>query len=272
MTYRAAVLRPRISLWERLATTATVAFAAATVQIKTQQHPSNVIQGVVQPSSFLLIAVLARRTGAIDVSTAALGAALVAIWTATIWSAGSILRAERWQGTLSQIMSRPTGLGTVLVGKTAGATLRSTLFIAVTISVTALALGDPIRIARPVPFLAALAAVLVSAVTLGLLLSSLFVLTRAAGRISEVLMYPVFILGGLLVPVALLPGWLQPLSTVVSLRWGGELLKASALGSGQSAKAWLALALTTAVYGVLARASFSRVLTRARQEGTLDLY
>lgn len=272
-TQAAAAPLPRRRPWERLATAAAVALDAAVLQVKTQRHPMNIIQGIVQPSSFLLIAVLAgRRMGGIDVSAAALGAALIAIWTATIWSSGSILRAERWQGTLSQIMSRPTGLGTVLIGKTAGATLRSTAFIAVTISVTAIALGDPIRVARPLPFLAALAAVLASALTLGLLLSSLFVLTRAAGRISEVLMYPVFILGGLLVPVALLPGWLQPLSTIVSLRWGGELLKASAAGTDQSGKAWLALALTTGVYAALARASFGRVLDRARREGTLDLY
>lgn len=258
---------------ERTSRALVVALEAALLQIRTQQHPVNLIQGIVQPASFLLVAVLAgRRAGGIDVEAAALGAALVAIWTATVWTSGSILRGERWQGTLPQLMSRPTGLGTVLVGKTAGATLRSSLFIGVTIAVTAAALGDPVRIERPLPFAAALLAVLASALVLGLLLSSLFVLTRAAGRISEALMYPVFILGGLLVPLSLLPGWVQPLSTVVSLRWGGELLRAGAVGDAQSPLAWLALALTTGAYAVLARLSFGRVLDRARREGTLDLY
>jgi ABC-2 type transport system permease protein len=257
----------------RASTAVTVAAESALLQIRAQQHPANMVLGIIQPASFLLIAALAgRATGRVDLEEAALGSALVALWGSTVWASGSILRAERWQGTLPQILARPAGLGTVLLGKTLGATLRSGLFIAGTVTVTAVALGDPITIELPLPFLAALLAVLASALVLGLLLSCLFVLTRAAGRISEALMYPVFILGGLLVPLSLLPDWVRPLSTVVSLRWGGELLKAAAQGGSQSGLAWLLLAATTAGYAVLARLSFQRVLNRARREGTLELH
>lgn len=264
---------PRATVWRRAGAALDVAVESALLQIRTQQHPANAILGIVQPASFLLIAAFAsRRTDRIDLSEAALGAALVALWGATIWSAGSILRGERWQGTLPQILARPAGLAPVLIGKTLGSTLRSSLYIGVTIAVTAAALGHPISIARPLPFAAALLAVLASALVLGLLLSCLFVLTRAAGRISEALMYPIFILGGLLVPLSLLPEWVRPLSTVVSLRWGGELLRAGAGGEPQAGRAWLLLALTTLGYAVLARLVFGRVLDRARKEGTLDLH
>lgn len=141
-----------------------------------------------------------------------------------------------------------------------------------TISVTAALLGHPIAIADPAQFTAALVAVLASALVLGLLVSCLFVLTRSAGRISEAIMYPVFILGGLLVPLSLLPDWVQPLSAIVSLRWGGELLRAAATGEAQSAEAWLMLAITTAAYGLLARFLFRRVLDRVRRDGTLELF
>ena len=260
-------------LWGRPRRSVTIVVEAAILQLRAQQHPTNLVLGIVQPASFLLIATLAGRArGGIDVDDAALGSALVAIWGATVWSSGAILRGERWQGTLAQILARPAGLGPVLLGKTLGTTLRSAVFIAATVLVTAVALGDPVSIERPLPFLAALLAVLASALVLGVLLSTLFVLTRAAGRISEALMYPIFILGGLLVPLSLLPDWIRPLSTVVSLRWGGELLKAAAGGEPQAGTAWVLLAGTTAAYAVLARLAFRRVLDRARRDGTLDLY
>jgi ABC-2 type transport system permease protein len=269
-----SVVEARLPLvWARVWTPVAVVAEAALLQLRTQRHPTNHVLGVVQPASFLLIAALAsRRTGRIDLEDAALGAALVALWGATIWSGGSILRGERWQGTLSQIVARPTGLGTVLLGKTLGSTVRSAVFIGATVTVAAAALGHALDVARPLPFLAALLGVIASAVALGMLLSCIFVLTRAAGRISEALMYPIFILGGMLVPIELLPGWIQPLSTVVSLRWGAELLKAAADGEGQAAHAWLLLAGTTAVYALLARLAFQRVLDKARRDGTLDLY
>jgi ABC-2 type transport system permease protein len=249
----------------------TVAVESARLQVRTEQHPLNWVQGVVQPASFLLIAAWAGR-GRVDVESAALGAGLLALWGSTVWASGSILRRERWEGTLTHIIARPTGLGTVLVGKTLGATLRSSLLIALTIAVTAAAFGDPIDVQRPVLFIGAFLGVLASATALGMLLSCLFVLTRAAGRISEALMYPVFILGGMLVPLTLLPDWIRLLSWAVSLRWGGELLKAAAAGDATSRRAWLLLAITTALYAVLARFTFQRVLDRARRQGDLDTY
>ncbi len=244
------------------------------LQLKTvRENHSNLIVGITQPASFLVIVALAGRgTGRVDVGQAALGVALLSLWGATVWSSGAVLRAERWQGTLAPLLARPAGLGPILVGKGLGITLSSAALIGTTVAMTAAALGDPIAVRSPVSFLAALAAVLVSATALGLLLGCVFMLTRAAGRISEALMYPIFILGGMLVPLELLPRWVEPLSTLVSLRWGGELLRAAAAGEPQAGTAWLLLAATTAAYAALARYFFGRVVDRARREGTLDLY
>lgn len=269
----AAREQPLAIAWGRCTRALSVLVASALLQVRADWHAANVILGVVQPASFLVITALASKgTGRVSLDDAALGSALVALWGATVWASGFILAAERWQGTLSQLLPRPVGLGTVLFGKTLGATLRSALFISVTVSVVAALLGHPITVSNPGAFVAALIAVLVSALVLGLLVACLFVLTRSAGRISEAIMYPVFILGGLLVPISLLPAWLQPLSAVVSLRWGGELLRDAAGGETQSATAWLMLALTTAAYGVLARILFGRVLDKVRRDGTLELF
>jgi ABC-2 type transport system permease protein len=215
----AELTRTPVAPWRPSASLA-VAFEAFVMQFKTaRENHSNLIIGIVQPASFLLIVALAARgTGRVDVGQAALGVILLSLWGATVWSSGSVLRAERWQGTLAPLLARPAGLGPVLVGKGAGVTGVALVLIGSTVTATAAVLGDPITVRAPLPFVAALAAVVVSATALGLLLGCVFMLTRAAGRISEALMYPVFILGGMLVPLELLPRWVEPLSTLVSLR------------------------------------------------------
>ena len=98
-----------------------------------------------------------------------------------------------------------------------------------------------------------------------MLLSCLFVLTRAAPRIAEALTYPVFILGGLVVPLSLLPSWARPVSAGVPLRWGGELLRAASAGKPQELRAWLLLLATTTAYALVARVLFGRVVMRSRR-------
>jgi ABC-2 type transport system permease protein len=259
--------------WGRARWTAEVVWASARLQLRSQRHPTFLVLGLVQPAAFLLVATFASRGGSrVDLAAAALGAGLIALWGATIWSAGSILRAERRQGTLPALVSRPAGLGPVLLGKSLGTTLRSALVIGATVYAAAWAVGHPIPVEHPLALAAGLAAILVSATVLGLLLSCVFVLTRAAPRISEALMYPVFIVGGMLVPIELIPGWAQPFSNLVSLYWGSRLAKEAATGAPQRLVDWAGIALTTAAYALLAYASFSRVVDRARRDGSLDLY
>jgi len=257
----------------RVAAVSASALAAAVVQLRSQRHPTFFVLALVQPAAFLLLAYLAgRHTGRVDVSAAALGSALLALWSSTIWSAGSILRSERAQGTLPAVAARPAGLGPVLVGKSVGATARSAVFIGVSVYAVSLVLGHPVRVERPLLFFAALGAVFVSANALGVLLSCVFVLTRAAPRITEALMYPVFILGGMLIPVTLLPSWVQALSALVSLHWGSRLLNAASSSGAQTAADWLGLTVTTVCYAVAAYAALGRVVRRARLDGSLDLY
>jgi ABC-2 type transport system permease protein len=275
VTTVAIAARPTLDRLARLARTpswVSVLWTAALAQLRDRSRTFYILS-LIQPATFLSVTLLARRHDAtVDPAAVALGSGLVALWGSTIWSAGGVLRSERRQGTLSAIVTRPVSLAAVLVGKSAATTLQSAAFIGLTVTVVAAALGHPVAIAHPLAFTAALAAVFVSASALGLLLGCVFLLTRAAARISEALMYPVFILAGLIVPITLLPEWARPLSWFVSLRWGGELLRAAARGTPQSGSAWVLLTATTAAYVVAGRWLLGVVLRCARKEGTLDLY
>jgi ABC-2 type transport system permease protein len=160
----------------------------------------------------------------------------------------------------------------VLGAKAAASTVRSSCLLVPTVVGAAWLAHESIPARHPVALVAAAVAVLVSASVFGMLVACLFVLTRAAGRIAEAATYPIFILGGLVVPLSLLPSWVRPLATIVSLHWGAELLHAASAGEAQPGAAWLLLAVTTAAYALVAGVLFGRIVDRGRREGTLELF
>ncbi len=130
--------------------------------------------------------------------------------------------------------------------------------------------GIPITFAHPVAFVAALPATVVALGLLGLVMASTFVLYRSASAFSNLLEYPVWLVTGLLVPVSLLPGWVEPISWVLAPTWGVRAIRAGALGGD----AWTPLAMClvlAAAYlaiGMVTMRNFERM---ARARATLSL-
>jgi len=250
---------------------AAVLLTSARVQLATQwAHPMSIMLGIVQPAVMLLIAGSAARSGGTDLGRFAVASGLSTLWGASIWTAGGILRREIEYGTLPRLVCSPWSTRLLLTAKSLAAGAFQALSIGLTTAVVLVGLGHPLTVRAPFAFALVALAAIASAAALGLLLSSLFVLTRAAVRISEVLSYPVFLLGGMLIPLDYLPGWLRWPSALVSLGWARAGLE-RALAGRLDARALAMVLLLTLCYAALGWAVFSRVLDRARRKGTLEL-
>jgi len=106
---------------------------------------------------------------------------------------------------------------------------------------------------------------------LGLVLASTFVLYRNANAFSNLLEYPVWLVTGLLVPLSLLPGWVEWISWVLAPTWGVEALRDAALGGGQ---VWFAIgmcALLGTIYLALGAVFLQNFERLAREKATLAL-
>ena len=57
--------------------------------------------------------------------------------------------------------------------------------------------------------------------------AAVFVLTRNAYTFTNSLSYPLYLLGGVFVPVAFLPNVIQPVASLVFMSWSADLLRAS---------------------------------------------
>jgi ABC-2 type transport system permease protein len=232
----------------------------------------SLVVNVVQP--VILVTLISRMSSpampALDSTRLVSGVVMMSVWSSTIWAAGGILRRDQAQGTLTAQLVGVRSPFLVLFGKAMGASARSiTLTLASAVG-AAMALGVRPMVRLPGWVAVAMVLTLVCAASMGMLISSLFLLTRHAIRISNGLSYPIYLLGGLLIPVNRLPSELRLLSNVMSLRWVQDFLVGAANGSVRGLSAAYCLALST-VYFALAVEAFRVFVQRGRASGAITL-
>ena len=201
------------------------------------------------------------------------GAGMVGIWNNNLWSSGEIVDHERGSGTLSLLIASPTPLLLVLLGKSLANAVTSIVAMGITFATGAIIYQLPVGIADPLGFSFGLLLTIIALTCLGLVLGSLFVLSRNTGYVMNVANYPIYLLSGLTIPLTLLPLWIHPLSDVLAPTWGNLVLNQAAgslVGSMQISFDWLAG--LSALYLMIAFGLYKRVEYRAREAGNLELW
>ena len=235
-----------------------------------QRNPLLLVNSGMLPAVFLVVAVETGRPDPGATTELVVAVMLTALWGSTVWMSGGVLRRERSYGTLARCVSGVWSPYLVLLGKSLGATVTSVGAIIVSTGVTAVALGLPLRVSDPGWIVVSLVVLVCSGTALGALVSCLFLVTRNGLVWSHALMYPVFALGGLLIPADALPEWLRWVPEVISLHWIKDCLIDATTGDITVAPLGVAMLLTLAYFSV-AGFAYRRSVEMSRKEGTLDL-
>ncbi|MEY9944765.1 ABC transporter permease [Kitasatospora sp. GAS1066B] len=246
---------------------------AARFHIKdVRANPAVIVLGIVQPTVFLSL-LLAAGPGSTPGGVPALtvGTALISLWSSLVWSSGMLLHREIRMGTMSQLLVRPADLRVVVAGKAVGTAVIALVAVGLVCAVVPAAFGSPVEVARPGLLVLVVLLAVVNAGAFGLLLAALFLVVRSAARLAEALMYPVFIVGGALVPLGALPPWARWPSALLSLRWLREVALSAVDGSAVRPVALGAIAVSTVGYLVAGSLIFGRLTERARESGNVDL-
>ena len=231
-----------------------------------------ILTSVLQPIIFASVAYFMFEAGARQGTLlyVALGAGMMGIWSSTLFGSGGAIQWQRWQGTLEYCIAVPPPFLLVIVPLTLATATIGLYSLTATLLWGWLFFGVPLNVAHPVAFIVALPATVIGLGLLGLVLASSFILYRNANALSNLLEYPVWVATGLLFPLALLPGWVAPISWLLAPTWGIDAIRHSALGGS----VWLPIAMcvaTGALYLGLA-AVFLRIFEReARARATLAL-
>lgn len=203
---------------------------------------------------------------------AVLAPAVMGLWAMAVMVSGEVVDTERWDGTLELLLASPAALPVVIVGRIAAVTAISLVTLAEAWLVAWLGFGTLVTIHHPAVFLAALLATAAATAAWATAMAAVFVAGRSARTFQNAITYPFYVLGGALVPVALLPAWLRPLTRLVYLSWGSDLLRA-AVAAGPVSNvlprlgAVLGLGLGGGLLGALL---LGKVVDRVRRTGTVS--
>jgi len=201
---------------------------------------------------------------------AALGAAVMGVWSATGTTAAAALQMERRQGTLELLVAAPTPFPLLVFPLTLSMATIGGYSLVTTLLWGRYVFGIHVVVRDPLAFVASIVVTVVAIGTLGFLLAIASVRYRTAWALGSAVEMPVWLICGFLVPVASLPSWVQPVSCLLAPTWWMAAIRAAANGGSPLLDLVRcgALALGYVLLGALLS---RRLLDSARTRATLAL-
>jgi len=243
--------------------------------------PQWIIPSIIAPFMFTIVA-LYMYSGVGEVSspvvlTAVLGGGVLGMWGNMLFSSGFSILYDRFNGTVEPIMLTPTHLIDVIAGRSIWNTFIGLMNAVLVFVAAELMFGVGVNVADPVLFFPMLLMTLLSLASIGLMLSALFVLTRASFVAMTILEFPIYVFSGALFPVSILGG-LEPISYVLAPSWGVSAMKSAAVEGYGSMTSFgmgfdvMMMFLLMAVYIGAAYLFFKIIERNIRNSGTLVRY
>jgi ABC-2 type transport system permease protein len=256
-----------------------VAVVRATAEAEARRRVAytiHIIRGPVFPALYYLTLLLAYRAAGrsvvagVDVEGYLLvGMIGILLWSSNLWASGYAIEHERQEGTLLALLLTPASRSAVVLGYGLGDWAVWVLPSVVVTGLLAWAFGVELAARDPLAVLLAAISLLGSTLALGYALAGLFVLSRRANLLANFLQSPVYLLGGMAVPVSALPAPLDRLAAVFPISAGMDALRLTLL-AGASLDAIAPVLLELAALSVallLAGVVGLRLVERAAKRG-----
>lgn len=237
-----------------------------------RRSPDQLMALVTAPLLTLVFLAIMLHAGRHDLAPyAVLAPALLVLWQMALQTSGDTVESERENGSLEAVVATPSPLPAVIGGRIAAVTLVSLLGFLESWLVAGLVFGVWVEVFHPAAMVLIVLVTGFATANSALVLAALFVTTRSARTLQNVLTYPFYILGGVIVPVALLPMWIQPLTRVVFLSWSSDLIR-DALSPAPIEAMWARLGIVLllgTVALVIGHLLVKRALDRSRRTGSI---
>ncbi|WP_233163436.1 ABC transporter permease [Glycomyces salinus] len=238
-----------------------------------RRSPHDLMALVNAPLFTVIFLAIVRYTGRDDLTGyAVLAPAMITVFAMALLASGEIIANDRTDGRLELLVASPSPVAVVVLSRIAMITLVSLVSVAECWLVARVLFGKAVAVPHPWLFVGTLAAIGLAMAGTASAMAGLFVLTRSARTFQNSLSYPFYILGGVLVPPALLPEWLRPLTQVVFLSWGTDLLRDS-LSEAPVQRVLPRIAAVIVLGGtgfLLGAWLIHRVLLKVRNDGTVS--
>jgi ABC-2 type transport system permease protein len=237
-------------------------------------YPDSLIPLFTSPLFAVIFVMVLRHGGRKDLTAYAVVAPVfIALWWFALFHGGWVIQTERWSGTIEMLVAAPSQTPAVVFGRILAVTSVGLLSFVEVWLVGRYVLNASVTIHHPWLLAATLGATAFAMATWALFMAAAFVLARSAVTITNSASYPFYVLGGILVPVSFLPGWIRWLSSGVFLSWASDLLRADLAPAPVHHAAWrLGMLVVLGIVGlVVGSATLLWILRRVRATGELAL-
>jgi ABC-2 type transport system permease protein len=202
---------------------------------------------------------------------ASIGATVMGIWSVTTVDAADTIQRQRWLGVLELLVAAPAPFWAVLLPITIASSAIGVYSLVSTLLWGRLVFGIPLEFEQPLVFALAIPPTIVSIGLLGFVMASVIVRFRAGWAVGNMFEYPVWLVTGLLIPIALLPAWVEPISWLLAPTWGMRALSDAAFAGGSPFVDIAMCLVLSVVYTVVGSILLGRFLESARRRATLSL-
>jgi ABC-2 type transport system permease protein len=242
--------------------------------------PQWLIPNIIAPFIFTLVAFFLFQ-GQTSSSTfllyLVLGSGLMGMWGTTIYASANSIGFDRWNGTMESTLAAPIPLSWIALGRVLFNTLQGVINAVFILVIGLVWFRVGFGLVNPPAFFAASILTFISLSSFGLLMTTILLLSRKGGFITNSMEIPVYIATGTMFPIILLPVVYLPFAFMLAPTWGIEAIRIAALpgyvGLPTSyAVDMVVMILETFAYLGLAFFLFKRVEAYAKKMGTLEEY
>lgn len=183
---------------------------------------------ITMPLLAVVFLAIMRSAGRDDLlSYAVLAPGLIGMWATSLFISGEVIARDRDFGLLELTLATPSSYAKLTIGRIGLVTTLSLVAFVQSWLVALVLFQVAIPIPHPAAFGIAIVASAFAMTGTALMMSVFFIRSTSVRRYQNALSYPFYVLGGVLVPVALLPLWLEPFTRVIFLSWSSDVLRDS---------------------------------------------
>jgi ABC-2 type transport system permease protein len=219
------------------------------------------------------VAILVHSNRAELAAYGLVAAVLMTVGQMGLFVASEIVFTERTEQTLELAVATPAPYVVVLLARVLVLTVLGLAGAVESWLIVRFVFGLELTVHHPLLLGVTLVASSIASAGTAMLTAALFSLGRQVRTFQNAINGPLYLLGGVLVPVTFLPAWLQPLSPFVFFYWSANLLRASFVAEPPAEPAiGVAMILLLGALSALAGGwLLRRMLDHLRREGTLGL-
>ncbi|MFE9647459.1 ABC transporter permease [Streptomyces sp. NPDC006365] len=225
------------------------------------------------PFQTLVMMSVMEFTGRYDLSAYAVVApTLMTMWTSALIFSTDLIAEDKEDSRMETMVATPASFPFLVFGRLCGAMLLALPAFALAVLVAGGVFGYWMPVPHPLVFAAALILTAAGTAAATTALSALFVTRPGDYVLGSTMVYPVFLLSGVVVPTSELPGPLEAVSRLSYLAWAAELLR-DATDPAPVAHAVPRLGMVLLLGALLLAAgavALARFLCRARELGVLS--